>query len=64
MKYEQPALLRESKKAPLRIDHVAKTIKTASTKMLDAFVDSIFEFADQPLPSQVPYISRTVLVHK
>lgn len=34
---------------------VAKTmIKSASTQMLDAFVDSVFEFVDQPLlPSQV-----------
>ena len=33
---------------------VSKTIKNASVKILDAFVDLVFEFDDQPLrPSQV-----------
>nr|POE96774.1 hypothetical protein CFP56_27440 [Quercus suber] len=32
---------------------VSKTIKNASVKILDAFVDLVFEFDDQPLlPSQ------------
>nr|GMN69173.1 hypothetical protein TIFTF001_038222 [Ficus carica] len=36
----------------MRID-VSKTIKNTTAKMLDAFVDSTFEFVDQPLlPSQ------------
>ncbi|KAL5558680.1 hypothetical protein UlMin_034891 [Ulmus minor] len=36
----------------IRID-VPQTIKNASVKLLDAFVDSVFEFEDQPLlPSQ------------
>lgn len=37
-----------------QVDHVSKTIKNGTAKMLDAFVDSAFEFVDQPLlPSQV-----------
>ncbi|KAF5456482.1 hypothetical protein F2P56_025964 [Juglans regia] len=37
---------------PMHVD-VSRTIKKASVKILDAFVDSVFEFADQPLlPSQ------------
>ncbi|XP_021276993.1 carotenoid 9,10(9',10')-cleavage dioxygenase-like isoform X2 [Herrania umbratica] len=39
-------------KLPLRID-ISKAIKKTSVKLLDAFVDSAFEFTDQPLlPSQ------------
>ncbi|XP_012077565.2 carotenoid 9,10(9',10')-cleavage dioxygenase 1 [Jatropha curcas] len=38
---------------PLQIDHVSKIIKNTSLKLLEAFVDSVFEFVDQPLlPSQ------------
>ncbi|GLT25466.1 hypothetical protein SLA2020_005920 [Shorea laevis] len=41
-----------SLRLPLQMD-VSKTIKNASTKLLNAFVDSVFEFVDQPfLPSQ------------
>ncbi|EXB58586.1 hypothetical protein L484_008741 [Morus notabilis] len=36
-----------------QVDHVSKTIKNGTAKMLDDFVDSAFEFVDQPLlPSQ------------
>ncbi|XVF35450.1 hypothetical protein REPUB_Repub18cG0147100 [Reevesia pubescens] len=48
-------LLREIQQLPLRIDAdlVSKSVKNTSVKLLDAFVDSVFEFVDQPLlPSQ------------
>ncbi|XP_062153962.1 carotenoid 9,10(9',10')-cleavage dioxygenase 1-like isoform X3 [Alnus glutinosa] len=46
-------ILRELRQVPMQID-ASGTIKNASVKILDAFVDSVFEFADQPLlPSQV-----------
>ena len=39
----------------MQIDHIAKTIKNSPVRLLDAFVDRVFEFVDQPLlPSQVP----------
>ncbi|XP_022731766.1 carotenoid 9,10(9',10')-cleavage dioxygenase 1-like [Durio zibethinus] len=46
--------LREIQQLPLRIDvHVSEAVKSTSVKLLDAFVDSVFEFVDQPLlPSQ------------
>ncbi|XP_062021871.1 uncharacterized protein LOC133738356 [Rosa rugosa] len=48
---KQP-LLRRMQQVPMHID-VSKIFKNASVKMLDAFVDSVFEFIDQPLlPSQ------------
>ncbi|XWS17715.1 hypothetical protein CRYUN_Cryun33cG0091000 [Craigia yunnanensis] len=44
--------LRKLQQLPLQID-VSKAIKNTSVKLLDAFVDSTFEFIDQPLlPSQ------------
>ncbi|KAJ7958564.1 carotenoid 9,10(9',10')-cleavage dioxygenase 1-like [Quillaja saponaria] len=43
---------RELQQLPLKID-VSKTIKDASSKMLDAFVDSVFQFVDQPY--LIPY---------
>ncbi|GLU01446.1 hypothetical protein SLE2022_187530 [Rubroshorea leprosula] len=44
--------LKELQQLPLQTD-VLKTIKNMSTKLLDAFVDSTFEFVDQPLsPSE------------
>jgi hypothetical protein len=49
---EQP-LLKELQQLPMQLD-VSKSIRNASVKLLDAFVDSLFQFADQPvLPSQV-----------
>ncbi|KAK7410379.1 hypothetical protein VNO78_01114 [Psophocarpus tetragonolobus] len=40
-------------KVPLQINDVHKTVSTTAAKLLDAFVDSFFEFSDQPLlPSQ------------
>lgn len=39
---------------PLQIDDVKKTMSKTAAILLDAFVDSFFEFIDQPLlPSQV-----------
>uniref|UniRef100_A0A5B7CCU4 Carotenoid 9,10(9',10')-cleavage dioxygenase 1-like n=1 Tax=Davidia involucrata TaxID=16924 RepID=A0A5B7CCU4_DAVIN len=44
--------LQELEKIPMRIN-VSKTVKSASLRLLDAFVDSVFQFVDQPvLPSQ------------
>ncbi|GMN39973.1 hypothetical protein TIFTF001_009195 [Ficus carica] len=38
------------------MEAISETMKNASAKMLDAFVDSVFEFVDQPLlPSQSNY---------
>ena len=35
--------------------NVPKIVKNTSLRLLEAFVDSVFEFIDQPLlPSQVP----------
>jgi hypothetical protein len=49
---EQP-LLKELQQLPMQLD-VSKSIRNASVKLLDAFVDSLFQFADQPvLPSLV-----------
>ncbi|XP_059639102.1 carotenoid 9,10(9',10')-cleavage dioxygenase 1-like [Cornus florida] len=45
-------LLRELQQIPLRIS-VSEIIKNTSVRLLDAFVDSLFEFNDHPLlPSQ------------
>ncbi|KAG6740449.1 hypothetical protein POTOM_055900 [Populus tomentosa] len=45
-------LLKELQQLPMQLD-VSKSIRNASVKLLDAFVDSLFQFADQPvLPSQ------------
>ncbi|KAM3735676.1 hypothetical protein ACB098_10G104600 [Castanea mollissima] len=42
----------DSQQVPMQFD-ASKTIKNASVKILDAFVDLVFEFDDQPLlPSQ------------
>ncbi|XP_050366319.1 carotenoid 9,10(9',10')-cleavage dioxygenase 1-like isoform X2 [Argentina anserina] len=52
---KQPLILR-SMQVPMHID-VLKIFKNASVKLLDAFVDSVFEFIDQPLlPSQKNFI--------
>ncbi|KAM7513148.1 hypothetical protein LguiB_012023 [Lonicera macranthoides] len=58
-------ILRELQQLSMQID-VPKTIKKTSVELLDAFVDSVFEFVDQPLlPSQLrfgkinKYISNT-----
>ncbi|EOY29733.1 hypothetical protein QUC31_020619 [Theobroma cacao] len=47
-------LLRQIQQLPLRVEvDVSKAVKNTSVKLLDAFVDSVFEFVDQPLlPSQ------------
>ncbi|KAK1289616.1 hypothetical protein QJS10_CPB18g01071 [Acorus calamus] len=45
-------LLKELQARPMRVD-VPQTLRNASRYLLDAFVDSVFKFADQPLlPSQ------------
>ncbi|CBI20857.3 unnamed protein product, partial [Vitis vinifera] len=45
-------VLKESQKMSLRVD-IFKTIRNTSRRMLDAFVDSVFQFIDQQLfPSQ------------
>jgi hypothetical protein len=50
--HKQPNF-RDAQQVPMQFD-VSKTIKNASLKILDAFVDLAFEFDDQPLlPSQV-----------
>jgi hypothetical protein len=48
-------MLRELEQAVgMQMDASARTMQNASVQLLDAFVDSVFEFADQPLlPSQV-----------
>lgn len=51
---EQP-LKKVLLEVPLQIDEVHKTMANTAAILLDAFVDSFFEFLDQPLlPSQVP----------
>lgn len=46
-------MLRELQQVGMQMD-ASRTIQNASVQLLDAFVDSVFEFADQPLlPSQV-----------
>ncbi|KAJ6674142.1 DIOXYGENASE putative-RELATED [Salix viminalis] len=45
-------LLKEWQKLPMQLD-VSESIRNASVKLLDAFVDSLFQFSDQlVLPSQ------------
>ncbi|KAF8400856.1 hypothetical protein HHK36_014159 [Tetracentron sinense] len=45
--------LKELQRNPMRID-VSKTMKQTTGRVLDAFVDSLFHFVDQPwLPSQI-----------
>lgn len=52
------SVLRDLRQVPLQID-VFKTIKNDSVNLLDAFVDLVFEFVDQPLPpSQVRTTSQ------
>ncbi|PON94638.1 Carotenoid oxygenase [Trema orientale] len=34
----------------IRIEHVSKSVKNTSIKILDGFVDSMFEIVDRPLP--------------
>ncbi|OMO91085.1 Carotenoid oxygenase [Corchorus olitorius] len=41
--------LREFKQLAFRVDHVSKAVKNTTIKLLDAFVDSAFEFVDIPL---------------
>jgi carotenoid cleavage dioxygenase len=51
--HEQP-FLRELEQLSLRIDVSKAFFKNTSLRLLDVFVDSMFEFVDQPLlPSQV-----------
>ncbi|KAL9400184.1 hypothetical protein Peur_009145 [Populus x canadensis] len=48
-------LLKELKQLSLQLE-VSQIMKNASVKLLDAFVDSVFQFADQPtLPSQLRF---------
>lgn len=49
--HEQP-IQRALPQVPLQID-VPKTMKSTTAKILDAFVDSVFDFID--LPSQVRF---------
>ena len=45
----------------MQID-VSKSIKNAYVNLLDAFVDSVFEFVDQPLlPSQVRSTTQIII---
>ncbi|PON94639.1 Carotenoid oxygenase [Trema orientale] len=47
------ALMQKVEMLDIRIEHVSKSMKNTSIKMLDAFVDSVFEIVDQPLsPTQ------------
>ncbi|KAJ6745612.1 BETA-CAROTENE DIOXYGENASE [Salix koriyanagi] len=43
-------LLKELKQLPMQLD-VSQSIRNASVKLLDALVDSMFQFADQPILS-------------
>ncbi|KAL7161404.1 hypothetical protein ACSBR2_041962 [Camellia fascicularis] len=59
---KQP-FIQELKKIPMMID-VSKTIKSATVRILDAFVDSIFQFVDQPvLPSQRNFLPVEEIGH-
>ncbi|XP_050231911.1 carotenoid 9,10(9',10')-cleavage dioxygenase-like [Mercurialis annua] len=50
--FKQPILLKDLQQLAVRLD-ISKAIKNASVKLVDAFVDFMFEFVDQPLlPSQ------------
>ncbi|GMY17588.1 carotenoid 9,10(9',10')-cleavage dioxygenase-like [Fagus crenata] len=50
--FNKQPFLKDSQQIPMQID-VSKSIKNAYVNLLDAFVDSVFEFVDQPLlPSQ------------
>lgn len=54
MQLEEQPLLRELDHFPNISVDVPKAIKETPFKLLDAFVDFIYEFVDQPLlPSQV-----------
>ena len=60
--YQQP-FMKDLLKTSLRAD-VSKTIKNTSQRILDAFVDSVFQFVDQPLlPSQVYLRDSCLLYH-
>ena len=60
--YQQP-FMKDFLKTSLRAD-VSKTIKNTSQRILDAFVDSVFQFVDQPLlPSQVYLRDSCLLYH-
>lgn len=48
MSYHEQPLLGELQQPSMRFD-VSKTIKNTPMKLLDAFVDHMFEFVDQPL---------------
>ncbi|EXB93372.1 hypothetical protein L484_010699 [Morus notabilis] len=54
----KPLLGRLQQAVPeIRIEAISETMKNTSAKMMDAFVDSVFEFVDQPLlPSQSNYV--------
>ncbi|GMQ10611.1 hypothetical protein CsSME_00053547 [Camellia sinensis var. sinensis] len=55
--------IQELEKIPMRID-VSKTIKSATLRILDAFVDSVFQFVDQPvLPSQRNFLPVEEIGH-
>lgn len=64
MRFTEQPLIRALPEVPLQID-VPKTMRNTAAKVLDAFVDSFFEFIDKPLlPSQVPsYIYNEELSH-
>lgn len=50
--FEKP-LSRALEQVSLHIDILKLTIQNTSAKTPDALVDSVFEFVDLPLPSQV-----------
>ncbi|KAI7986804.1 hypothetical protein LOK49_LG14G00692 [Camellia lanceoleosa] len=55
--------IQELEKIPMMIN-VSKTIKSATLRILDAFVDSIFQFVDQPvLPSQRNFLPVEEIGH-
>ncbi|XP_028118578.1 9-cis-epoxycarotenoid dioxygenase NCED3, chloroplastic-like [Camellia sinensis] len=55
--------IQELEKLPMRID-VSKTIKSVTLRILDAFVDSVFQFVDQPvLPSQRNFVPVEEIGH-
>ncbi|CAL5441554.1 unnamed protein product [Camellia sinensis] len=55
--------IQELEKLPMRVD-VSKTIKSVTLRILDAFVDSVFQFVDQPvLPSQRNFVPVEEIGH-
>ncbi|KAG6389428.1 hypothetical protein SASPL_150896 [Salvia splendens] len=60
-KLEEQPLPKELHKSNPILLQVSKTIKEASLRLLDAFVDSVFHFIDQPLlPSQVTLLANGI----